>query len=119
MTVQFGRLRITLSDNYHSDGRRRDLPGRARVYGIKIRKDKPFVLDFSNKPNVLFASPAKDQTFKPGDEVAMAAVLVDPVLDIMIRNLDDTTQGNQSLDPIVTITDASGKEVYTGKMPFG
>ncbi|MGE5610581.1 MAG: hypothetical protein ACM359_15130 [Bacillota bacterium] len=119
MTVQFGRLRICISQNYHSDGHPRDTTNRDWVYGMKVREDKPFVLDFSNKPNVLFASPARNQTFKPGDEVNMAAVLVDPVLDIMIRRLDDTTHGNQSLDPAVTITDASGREVYTGKMPFG
>ncbi len=65
---------------------------RTRTYGIKIRKDEPFVLDFSNKPEVLFASPAKDKTFKPGEEISVKAVLVDPVLDIMIRRLNDTTR---------------------------
>ena len=38
---------------------------------------------------VVFASPAKDKTFKPGDEIKIAAVLVDPTLDIMIRRLND------------------------------
>ena len=136
LSVEYGRLQIALSDNYHSDGRPRDME-RHRTYKIKIRKDKPFVLDFSNKPEVLFASPAKDQTFKPGDEIRVAAVLVDPALDMMIRRLEDTKrkqketlkvpdgQGNDSyerplsLDPIVTITDSSGKKVSEGKMPFG
>ena len=103
---------------------------------MHIRKDKPFVLDFSNKPEVLFASPAKDQAFKPGDEIRVAAVLVDPALDIMIRGLADTKRSQKvtlkiadgressyeqplSLDPIVTITDSSGKTVSEGKMPFG
>jgi len=135
VSLEYGSLRIAISDNYHSDGKPRDLE-RQRTYAIHVRKDKPFVLDFSNKPEVLFASPAKDQTYKPGDEIRVAAVLVDPVLDIMIRRLDDAKRtqketlkypdGQQrsyerplSLDPIVTITDASGKTVSEGKMPFG
>jgi hypothetical protein len=135
LTVEFGRLRIGLSDNYHSDGKPRDTD-RPRLYAIQLRKDKPFVFDFSNKPEVMFASPARDQTFKPGDEVRVAAVLTDPKLGIMIRDLDDTSRTQKeilkfgdgkeqsyerplSLDPTVTITDSSGKRVAEGKLPFG
>jgi hypothetical protein len=109
---------------------------RRRVYAIQIRKDKPFVLDFSNKPEVVFASPAKDQTLKPGDTMRVAAVLTDPGLDIMIRGVNDTgrkqkevyklAEGKEhsyerplALDPKVTITNSSGKQVAEGKMPFG
>ncbi len=77
LTIEYGTLEIGISDNYHSEGRPRNLQ-RRRTYGIKIRRDKPFVLDFSHKPQVIFASPAKDKTFKPGDEIKIAAVLVDP-----------------------------------------
>jgi hypothetical protein len=135
MTVKLGRLKVNLSDNYHSDGRVRswDQP---RTHFIQIRKDKPFVLDFSNKPDVLFASPAKGMTFKRGDEVSVKAVLIDPACDFMIREILDTSQKQKktfkdddgtehsyeqalSLDPIVTITDSSGKKVSEGPMPFG
>jgi hypothetical protein len=51
------------------------------------------------------------------DEVK--AVLVDPELDVMIRRLYDSDSGRRYLDPIVTITDSSGDEVATGKLPFG
>ena len=135
ISIQYGRLKIELSDNYHTDGRPRDME-RHHIYPITIRKDKPYVLDFSNKPKVLFASPAKDMTFRPGDEIRVAAVLTDPALDMMIRGLDDTTRkkketvnyGNGlegtverrlSLDPVVTITDSAGKTVAEGTMPFG
>jgi len=135
ITIEYGRLQISLSDNYHSDGKHQNFE-RSRTYGIKIRKDKPYVLDFSNKPEVLFASPAKDKTFKPGEEVSVKAVLIDPVLDIMIRRLNDTTPKKKeavklgdgqeaapesivSLDPTVTITDSSGNKVAEGTMPFG
>jgi hypothetical protein len=64
LTIEYGHLRIGLSDNYHSEGKPRDMD-RRRTYAIKIRKDKPFVFDFSAKPLVVFASPAKDKTFKP------------------------------------------------------
>jgi hypothetical protein len=135
LRIEYGRLSLRLSNNYHSDGKPRDME-RRRVYAIQIRKDKPFVLDFSNKPEVMFATPAKDQTLKPGDTLRVAAVLTDPGLDIMIRNLDDTGRKQKevykladgkehsyerplSLDPKVTITNSSGKQVAEGKMPFG
>jgi hypothetical protein len=87
LDITFGSMGISLSDNYHSDGKPRDRAGRPPVYGIKIRKNKPFVLDFSHKPDVIFASPAADLRLKPGDKLDVKAVLVDPELDIMIRGL--------------------------------
>ena len=91
------------------------------------------MLDFSNKPDVMFASPAKDQQVKLGESLEVKAVLVDPKLDMMIRNLDDTTRKQTkgpdgqplgyerqlSLDPQVTITRANGEKVAEGVMPFG
>jgi hypothetical protein len=124
ITVQLGRLHIGISHNYHSDGKPRDRGGRAHVYGLTVRRDKPCGLDFSNKPDVMFASPARDQRFKPGDTVEVKAVLVDPKLDFMIRHLDDTTKAesdprSRSLDPKVLITRANGEKVAEGVMPFG
>jgi hypothetical protein len=133
VSVQFGRLHIAASFNYHSDGKPRERGDRAALYGVTIRKDKPFVLDFSNKPDVMFASPAKDQQVKLGESLEVKAVLVDPKLDIMIRNLDDTTRKQSkgpdgqplgyerqlSLDPQVTITRVNGEKVAEGVMPFG
>ncbi len=131
--IHFGPLLMTISDNYHSDGKRQDW-NRQRKFAITIREDRPCVLDFSNKPEVMFALPAKNSVFKPGDEVNVHAVLIDPVLDIMIRRLKDTRQkqeidvgdGNKeasgiekSLDPTVTIADPDGKIVAQGPMPFG
>jgi hypothetical protein len=128
ITVEFGRLRIEISHNYHSDGKPRDRAGRDRVYGMTVRKDQPYVLDFSNKPDVMFASPARDQRYKPGDSIEVKAVLVDPKLDFMIRGLEDTTREkastqsrgrNFALDPTVLITRANGEKVAEGVMPFG
>ena len=136
--IGYGPLDITISNNYHSDGKRQDWLHKERKLAVQISKDKPFVLDFSNKPEVLFAGPAKDSVFKPGDEVQVYAVLVDPVLDIMIRGVNDNrqkaileidfgdgeketreTDNSKSLDPVVTIIDSSGKTVAEGTMPFG
>ncbi|MBC8470314.1 MAG: hypothetical protein H8D56_12655 [Planctomycetes bacterium] len=88
LNITFGSLHINISDNYHSDGKPRDRGGSPAVYGIKIRKNKPFVLNFSNKPDVIFASPAANLRLKPGDELDVKAVLVDPKLNIMIRGLE-------------------------------
>lgn len=127
LNLEYGRLQIFVSDNYHSDGKPRARG--APVYGVKVRKDKPFVLDFSNPPQVLFASPAKDITLKPGDTLEVKAVLIDPVLDIMIRELSDTTRKARpdqtrsrnafSLDPTVRVTRSNGEKVAEGIMPFG
>jgi len=124
IAVEFGHLRIALSYNYHSEGKPRDRAGRARVYGMSVRKDQPYVLDFSNKPDVMFASPSSNQRFKPGDTVEVKAVLVDPKLDFMIRGLDDATKTEnngryRSLDPKVLVTRANGEKVAEGVMPFG
>jgi hypothetical protein len=138
LRIEYGRLHLSLSENYHADGRPRGFDN-PRIAFIKIRKDKPYVLDFSNKPAVLFASPAKDATFKPGDEISVKAVLIDPVCGIMIRGLSDASRKKKetirygegknvqettydrplSLDPLVTITDSAGKKIAEGPMPFG
>jgi hypothetical protein len=124
INVRFGRLGIGISYNYHSEGKPHDRGRRARVYGLTIRKDQPCVLDFSNQPTVMFASPSRDQGFKAGDTVEVKAVLVDPKLDCMIRRLygpaEDGSNGRGlSLDPKVLITRADGEKVAEGVMPFG
>jgi hypothetical protein len=109
-SLQFGFLR-----NYHADGQPRvrwaDPPTRA----IHIRADKPFVLDFSGPPQVLFALPARDQRIKLGQELSVKAVLIDPALDIMFRYISQEKQ----LDPKVVIKRANGAIVAEGVMPFG
>ena len=127
LTINYGRLRIAMSENYHSDGKPLKRDGKPFLWAIKIQKDKSFVLDFTNKPEVMFASPAKDHRVKAGEKLSVEAVLTDPVLDIMIRGLDDTTRkmtkdGSErdlSLDPKVTITRSDGEIVAQGNMPFG
>lgn len=121
LTITFGRLSITVSNNYHADGQARRPSSHPPVYGIKIREDKSYVFDFSNKPEVMFASPAKDHRVKLGRELKVEAVLIDPELDIMIRRLYDTEQKPRrvSLNPKVVITRADGETVTEGTMPFG
>jgi hypothetical protein len=136
LKITFGLLRITISRNYRSDGKIRDWSESPIFYGIKIRKDKPFVLNFSNKPEMMFVSPAKGHRVKPGGQLRIEAFLIDPQLDIIIRYLEDTTRkqkkeyvtsGGQkrtykyvmSLEPKVLITRANGEKVADGVMPFG
>lgn len=131
LVVRMGPLSITLSQNYHSDGHPMDRRGRPDVYGIKIRKGRPFILDFSNEPEVMFVSPARDHCFRRGDTIKVKALLTDPALDIMIRGLTDTSRKEEfvqdgrkyerllSLTPKVVIATADGKPVAEGVMPFG
>jgi hypothetical protein len=129
MTITLGDVALTVSNNYHTNAQGQSRPGREPVAGIAIRADKPYVLDFSNKPTVVFTEPpgAPEREFVRGQEIRIKAVLIDPVLDIMIRGLsaastNDKTQADhrtQSLDPKVTIARANGEIVAEGVMPFG
>lgn len=136
MHISLDSIRLTVSNNYHTDARGRPPDRRETVAGITIREDKPYVLDFSNKPAVVFEQPKEDRRIRPGEELKVEAVLVDPILDIMIRGLDDTSatvketykdpdgtertlQRPKSLDPKVVIKRANGEIVAEGIMPFG
>jgi hypothetical protein len=138
MHVTYDNLDISISNNYHTNVQGQSVSEKQTVYGISIRKDQPYVLDFSSKPAVVFDKPGKDKTtFKRGEEIKFAAVLVDPKLDIMIRRLNDTSvkvdkeykdsdgrvthtaKVDKSLDPNVVITRADGQIVAEGVMPFG
>lgn len=85
MDVRHGPLYITISSNYHEEGAPRGKAVLARP--LKVRKDKTCVLDFSKRAEVLFIVPTRNARIRPGDELVVYAVLVDPKLDIMIRNL--------------------------------
>jgi len=120
LTLHYDALSIEIGYNFHSDGHLYNRRERPRMFPIQIRKDKPFVLDLANKPEIYFPCPEKDAVYKPGNEVRVIAILIDPVLDIMIRGLEDSRQTiNRSLDPVVTIADSRGKTVAEGTMPFG
>jgi len=136
LTMRIGDIRISVSNNYHVDAKGRSRNDRETVHGIKIRAGKPYVLDFSNKPAVAFVHPKDKQRVTPGGTVKVEAALLDPVLDIMIRRLDDmsrtekrtykTPDGKErtyerapSLDPKVTVARAGGEIVSEGVMPFG
>ena len=121
LSIQYDKLTVSISDNYHADGKLRGKISGQKYYGITIREDKPFVFDFSNEPKVIFASPAKDYHLKPSEELTVKAVLIDPEMDIMIRRLYDVGRGRKwiTLDPKVIITRANGEKVDEGVMPFG
>ncbi len=136
LSLQYDKLSIFISDNYHADGKPMSRTTTDKKYGIKIREGEPYVFDFSNEPEVMFASPARDCRIKLGEELTVKAILIDSELDIMIRRLTDlsrkekkeytmpdgqqrTTWREISLDPKVIITRADGEKVTEGVMPFG
>jgi hypothetical protein len=137
MSVIYDNLSIKISNNYHTNAQGVS-KGKETVYGMKVRKDKPYVLDFSNESKVVFDQPPMSKnTFSRGEEIKFAAVLIDPKLDIMIRGLDDTSvkvdreykdaagkviqtlKVDKSLDPKVVIARAEGEIIAEGVMPFG
>ncbi|MCP4611543.1 MAG: hypothetical protein GY845_22760 [Planctomycetes bacterium] len=132
INVTYDNLSISFSNNYHTDAQGIDISYDV-VYGIHICKDKPYVLDFSNKPMVVFTfPPVNNASFSRGEEIEFAAVLIDPELDLMMRRLYDTSvqveqetssghkfKRSKSLDPKVVITRGDGEVVAEGVMPFG
>jgi hypothetical protein len=137
MDVIYDNLSITISNNYHTNAQGQSA-GKEIVYGMQVRKDKPYVLDFSNEPMVVFDEPSMSKSsFSRGEEIKFAAVMIDPKLDIMIRRLNDTSvkvekeykdndgkvihtaKVPKSLDPKVVITRADGEVIAEGVMPFG
>lgn len=104
---------------------------------IEVRKDKPYLLDFAAKPEVFFRAPSATETFKPGDQIWIGAILRIPSNGFLVDGIEDRSKkvgettstaddGTQltspryaSLDATVVITDSSGKKVAEGTMPFG
>ena len=111
----------------------------AAGFPIAIRPEQPFVMRFSDRPMVRFLSPPIDSAsvFRRGTSISLRAQLVDSSLGCVIRGLDDATKKTgeifylgddgetrkafryASLVPHVSITNAAGKEVASGIMPFG
>lgn len=91
------------------------------VYGIHVRQDKLYVLDFSNEPKVIFNQQPMNQTaFLRGNQITFTTILVDPKLDIKIWGLEDTSANvSKSLDPKIVIARADGEVLAEGVMPFG
>jgi len=116
LNFSYDTLSCVVLRNTHADGLPRGRPQtEPGVYPIQIREDRPFVLDFSSRPQVLFASPGEDHRVARGDLLEVKAVLIDPSLDIMFRSIRQQKQ----LDPKVAIKRANGEIVAEGVMPFG
>ncbi len=103
-------------------------------FNLQITADRPFIFDFSHSLKVVFDSPEEMAPLKPGDQLRVSAMMHVPDLNFKMMGLDDRTKQTKtgvvrpdgteyiryaSLDPDVKITNASGKVVAEGKMPFG
>lgn len=131
LNVDYGRLQVSLRSNYNRPAVAGKMPG-----SIEIRKDKPFVLDFSEKAEMQFLNPPKGKVFKPGDAITLSAMLAIPEKSLQLSGLTDTSKkigelkymidGKPQtvpryapLEPEVVITNSAGKKLGGGKMPFG
>jgi hypothetical protein len=111
----------------------------AGAFPIAIREEQSFSMRLGERPEMVFLRPSanSNEVFRRGTTVPIQALLVDPSLNCMIRGLNDTTNKLQerlyptqdgemrkvpvyaSLVPQVSITNAAGKVVANGVMPFG
>jgi hypothetical protein len=108
LEIYLGDLHLSTAGNIHADGRRAARGDDPPVLGIKIRKDKPFVLDLSARPEVLFASPGDQHWVARGQELRVEAALVDPELDLMVTDLERGRLALQAPDDNVMILVLSG-----------
>ena len=111
-------------------------PPKPPIFCLHITEAAPCGLAFAERPQVVFRSPAENERVETGQEIMIAAVMVDPGLDVVIRYLEDMTrkegepfrtpngggrwfQRYVALQPTVEVRDAAGKTVAQGIMPFG
>lgn len=85
LAVYYGPLYFVIVGNRYVDGK--PYGSRPMTYPLKIREGDPYVLRFSKRAEVLFVSPAKESRIKPGEELTVEAVLIDPKLDVAIEDL--------------------------------
>jgi hypothetical protein len=88
LEIYLDDLHISTGANIHSDGCRAAHIDGPHVLSVKIREDEPFILDFSNKPEIFFTSPPKSLRLRLGEQLQVEAVLIDPKLDIMITDFE-------------------------------
>jgi len=136
LTVSHEGLQFTVGPNYHSDGGFRSKLRHVPNYPIRIREGERFALDFSNRPQIVFADPRRDYTAKPGELFGVEAVLADPVLDFVVSNFSYTPSDSRGgsaeqpkgsiargrdtiLNPRVTISRSNGEVVSEGIMHYG
>jgi len=84
--IHDGKSLVTVSFNSYAEGQP---GGRSALltYGLKVRQDKTCAMAFSSKLDVMFPLPGAGERIRRGDELKVAAVLVDPKLDVMVRSL--------------------------------
>ena len=135
LLVDFGPLSLQLRmDNMPPS----DPARKADANAIVIRKDKPYVLDFSAKPQIVFLDLPKTKQWHPGDAVRIQSrMIVDPEKRLYLVSLNDKTKtvvqsGRRlpnfrgivpskyaAIEPTLVITDAAGKTVASGAMRLG
>jgi hypothetical protein len=123
LTVRYGSLIFDASRPPYYAGR----PETPDAPPIEIREDRPFVLDFSESPEIHFTDPENEERFERGDMIRVEALLICPKLGLMISDIARRREGRilgffkrtDSLDPKVSVLDSAGKVRATGKMPFG
>jgi len=130
LSLEIGSVRVALAAEQLNPGD----PVKPQVFGISIRKDESCRLSLSDKPQVVFKSPAPAETVRPGQELRVQAILRDPKLDVLIAGIEDMSrkmgepvdmpdgtpyQRYETLDPQIRLVRSSGDVLAEGKMPFG
>jgi len=100
--IRCGSTTVQLADNPYGDGLARSSDPNG-VYRMRIREDKPCVLDLSRKPDVLFVTPGLETRLRPGDLLQMTTALINPQSNVMIGNLRGVSRERVSPTALVLI----------------
>jgi hypothetical protein len=108
-----------------------ETPSDPPKFPIRIRQDKPCVINLSSKPKIVFRQPDAGERFKVGSEIRVVTHIHDPVMDASLTKLLDTRREirqdrnaieilldvDQRIDPTVEFTNSSGEHVAWGEIP--
>ncbi|MCP4263941.1 MAG: hypothetical protein GY774_41510 [Planctomycetes bacterium] len=108
-----------------------EAPSDPPKFPIRIRQDKPCVINLSSKPKIVFRKPDAGQRFKVDSEIRVKPLIHDPAMDASIFKLLDTRREirqdrnaleilwdvDQRIEPTVEFTNSSGEHVAWGKIP--
>ena len=86
LDVRYGPLSLGLATNGYTDGMS-GVPDPNAAYTLHLRPDRPCVLDLARKGEILFAAPGRRTRLQPGAQLQVAAVLVDPKSNVVIRDV--------------------------------
>jgi hypothetical protein len=95
------------------EGEKVSIRRNAEKYGVRVRKRRPFELNMTRAPDVIFLAPSRDKTYKPGRNIDIQVALIDHSLGARISGVTDMSRTVE-----FTYTQADGAEKTVTRHPL-